>query len=73
MVPVPFFNVLNGGRHSGNGMAFQEFMIAPTGAKTIEEGIQMASETYFVLKQIISDKFGAICKSCPEPNQWIIL
>ncbi|EGZ78098.1 putative enolase [Neurospora tetrasperma FGSC 2509] len=60
MVPVPFFNVLNGGRHSGNGMAFQEFMIAPTGAKTIEEGIQMASETYFVLKQIISDKFGAI-------------
>ncbi|CCC08685.1 hypothetical protein SMACR_06842 [Sordaria macrospora] len=60
IVPVPFFNVLNGGKHSGNGMAFQEFMIAPTGAKTIEEGVRMASETYHVLKQIIAEKFGAI-------------
>ncbi|KAJ4398969.1 hypothetical protein N0V85_006149 [Neurospora sp. IMI 360204] len=61
MMPVPFFNVLNGGKHSGNGMAFQEFMIAPTGAKNIEEGIRMASETYHVLEQIIADRFGAIC------------
>ncbi|KAK3396207.1 putative enolase [Sordaria brevicollis] len=60
VVPVPFFNVLNGGKHSGNGMAFQEFMIAPTGARTIEEGVRMASETYHCLKGIISEKFGAI-------------
>ncbi|KAK3951123.1 Enolase, C-terminal TIM barrel domain-containing protein [Pseudoneurospora amorphoporcata] len=60
VMPVPFFNVLNGGKHSSNGMAFREFMIAPTGAKTIEEGIRMASETYHVLKQIIADKFGVI-------------
>lgn len=66
VVPVPFFNVLNGGKHSGNGMAFQEFMIAPTGAKTIEEGIRMASETYHALKGIIDDKFGAICRYLPS-------
>lgn len=58
MLPVPFFNVLNGGAHSGNKMAFQEFMIAPIGAASVEEAVRMASETYHHLKRILSDKFG---------------
>ncbi|MFH1180708.1 MAG: phosphopyruvate hydratase, partial [Candidatus Bathyarchaeota archaeon] len=33
LLPVPFFNVVNGGKHAGNQLDFQEFMIAPTGAK----------------------------------------
>jgi len=58
VVPVPFFNVLNGGVHSGNTMAFQEFMIAPTGAASITQGIQWAAEVYQALKSIIIKKFG---------------
>ncbi|KAK0612605.1 Enolase, C-terminal TIM barrel domain-containing protein [Bombardia bombarda] len=58
VLPVPFFNVLNGGRRSGNTMAFQEIMVAPTGAETFEEGVRWGSEIYSALKEIITKKFG---------------
>lgn len=58
-MPVPFFNVLNGGVHSGNPMAFQEIMLAPVGAKSMAEAVQMGAETYHCLKSIITKKFGA--------------
>lgn len=57
-MPVPFFNVLNGGVHSGNKMAFQETMIAPVGASSITEAIQMGSEVYQELKKVLVKKFG---------------
>ncbi|KAM0425674.1 hypothetical protein ACHAPT_009206 [Fusarium lateritium] len=53
VMPVPFLNVLNGGVHSGNTMAFQEIMMAPTGAESFEEAIRMASEVYHALKGVI--------------------
>ena len=34
VLPCPSFNVINGGKHGGNGLAMQEFMILPTGAKS---------------------------------------
>jgi enolase len=40
VMPVPFFNVLNGGVHSGNTMAFQEIMNAPVGAASITEVVR---------------------------------
>ncbi|KIV88578.1 phosphopyruvate hydratase [Exophiala mesophila] len=57
-MPVPFFNVLNGGVHSGNAMSFQEFMIAPTGAKSVTQGIQYAAEVYQELMSLLIEKFG---------------
>lgn len=57
-MPVPFFNVLNGGMHSGNGIAFQEFMIAPVGASSMTEAVRMGSEVYQELKSVIKDKYG---------------
>ncbi|KAF5013163.1 hypothetical protein FDECE_827 [Fusarium decemcellulare] len=59
VMPAPFLNILNGGVHSGNTMAFQEIMIAPTGASSFEEGIRMAAEVYHTLKWVIAEKFGA--------------
>ncbi|OJJ45050.1 hypothetical protein ASPZODRAFT_70126 [Penicilliopsis zonata CBS 506.65] len=59
IMPVPFFNVLNGGVHSGNTMAFQEMMIAPVGASSLTEAVQMGSEVYQHLKKVIVSKFGA--------------
>ena len=57
-MPVPFFNVLNGGVHSGNTMAFQEFMIAPVGATSMAEAVQIGAEVYQELKEVITRKFG---------------
>jgi enolase len=59
ILPTPFFNVLNGGRHSGNEIVFQEFMIAPTAAQSITEAIQWGSEVYQSLKGVITEKFGS--------------
>ncbi|RAH70388.1 enolase [Aspergillus aculeatinus CBS 121060] len=59
VMPVPFFNVLNGGVHSGNKMAFQENMIAPVGASSFSEAVRMGSEVYQHLKTILAKRFGA--------------
>lgn len=63
IMPVPFFNVLNGGVHSGNKMAFQETMIAPVGASSISEAVRMGCEVYQQLKKVIIVKFGPSGKS----------
>lgn len=44
VLPVPSFNVINGGEHAGNKLAFQEFMILPTGAETFSEAMSMGCE-----------------------------
>lgn len=58
VLPVPFMNVLNGGDHSGNPMAFQEFMIAPTHATSFAQAVQWNAETYSALKTLIQSKHG---------------
>ncbi|VEN46996.1 unnamed protein product [Callosobruchus maculatus] len=58
ILPVPAFNVINGGSHAGNKLAMQEFMILPTGASSFTEAMRMGSETYHHLKKVIKDKFG---------------
>jgi len=58
VLPCPAFNVINGGSHAGNALAFQEFMILPTGAKSFTEAMQMGTETYHVLKKVITKKYG---------------
>lgn len=62
ILPVPFMNVLNGGVHSGNMMAFQEFMIAPVGATSFTEAMRMGAEVYHRLKLVISQRYGSAGK-----------
>ena len=50
VLPVPAFNVINGGSHAGNKLAMQEFMILPTGASSFCEAMKMGSEVYHSLK-----------------------
>jgi enolase len=57
-LPVPSFNVINGGSHAGNQLALQEFMILPTGAKTFSEAFRIGSEVYQTLKKVILEKYG---------------
>ncbi|KAF7721657.1 hypothetical protein EC973_004333 [Apophysomyces ossiformis] len=58
VLPVPAFNVINGGSHAGNKLAMQEFMILPTGAKSFSEAMKMGSEVYHALKSVIKSKYG---------------
>lgn len=57
-LPVPAFNVINGGKHGGNELAMQEFMILPTGAKSFREAMQIGTDTYQILKKILHKKYG---------------
>lgn len=57
-MPVPAFNVINGGSHAGNKLAMQEFMLLPTGASTFSEAMRMGSEVYHNLKAVIKGKYG---------------
>lgn len=49
-VPMPFFNVLNGGLHADNGLDFQEFMIAPLGARSIGDAVRAGAQVYGALR-----------------------
>jgi len=57
-MPIPCFNVINGGEHAGNSLAFQEFFVIPTGADTFSEAMEIGCETFHALKQVIKEKFG---------------
>ncbi len=58
VMPHPFMNIINGARHAGNNLPFQEFMIVPLKATTFAESLQMGVETYQILKDIIHRKYG---------------
>jgi enolase len=55
-LPVPHFNVVNGGVHAPNSLDFQEFMLAPLGAPSYVEGVRAGAEVYATLKQRLADK-----------------
>lgn len=58
VLPVPSFNVINGGSHAGNKLAMQEFMIMPTGASSFAEAMKIGTEVYHTLKSVIKEKYG---------------
>ncbi len=55
-LPVPMANIINGGKHADNKIDFQEFMIAPTGAKTFSEGLRWITEIFHALKTTLKKK-----------------
>ena len=48
VMPVPSFNVINGGSHAGNALAFQEFMVLPTGASTFAESLRIGAFKFYL-------------------------
>lgn len=82
-LPVPMFNIINGGEHANNSVDFQEYMIMPIGFNTFSEGLQAVSEIYHNLKKVIHDMgestavgdeggFAPNLKSNEEPFQIIM-
>ncbi|XP_010159038.1 PREDICTED: gamma-enolase isoform X2 [Eurypyga helias] len=58
ILPVPAFNVINGGSHAGNKLAMQEFMILPVGAESFHDAMRIGAEVYHNLKSVIKEKYG---------------
>ena len=57
-LPVPMMNVINGGKHAGNELSVQEFMILPVRTESFKEAIRMGTETYHELKGILKKKYS---------------
>lgn len=55
-LPVPMMNILNGGIHAQNNLEFQEFMIAPIGAKTFSQALQMGTKVFHTLKRNLNKR-----------------
>lgn len=55
-LPLPMFNVLNGGSHAAHSSDFQEYMLVPVQATSYRESVQVASEIFTSLKNVLDDK-----------------
>ena len=55
-LPVPMMNIINGGSHSDAPIAFQEFMIMPVKAKNFTHAMQMGTEIFHHLKNVLHDR-----------------
>jgi enolase len=53
ILPVPMFNILNGGAHADTGVDVQEFMVAPIGAPNFREALRWGAEVYHALKAVL--------------------
>ena len=53
LLPVPMMNIVNGGSHADSNVDVQEFMIAPIGAATVREALQLGAEVYHALKSVL--------------------
>lgn len=57
-IPIPFSNIINGGKHAGSSLKMQEFMIAAVNARSFKDAARMTAETYHILKNLIQEKYG---------------
>jgi enolase len=82
-MPVPMFNIINGGEHANNSVDFQEYMIMPVGFENFNEGLRATAEIYQHLKKVIDEMgestavgdeggFAPNLKSNEEPIQVIM-
>ncbi len=82
-MPVPMFNIINGGEHANNSVDFQEYMIMPVGFENFNDGLRAVSEIYQHLKKVIDSMgestavgdeggFAPNLKSNEEPIQVIM-
>jgi len=56
LLPVPMFNILNGGKHAADSTDFQEFMVMPVGASTFAEALRMGAEVYHALGKVLQKR-----------------
>jgi enolase len=60
ILPVPFMNLLNGGKLTSNYLEIQEFVVIPVGARTFKEALQMTTDINLVLRDLVIKKYGIL-------------
>jgi enolase len=55
-LPVPMYNILNGGKHAADSTDFQEFMVMPVGARSLAHALQVGAEVYQALKKLLHER-----------------
>jgi enolase len=55
-LPMPMFNVINGGKHSDSGLSIQEYKLVPNGIVTFKEQLRAGSEIFHTLKEILESE-----------------
>ena len=55
-LPVPMFNILNGGKHAENSTDLQEFMVVPAGFDTFGQSVRAGAEVYHALKRVLAER-----------------
>ena len=55
-LPVPMFNILNGGRHAEGSTDFQEFMVVPAGVGTFREALRAGAEVYWAMRRLVAER-----------------
>jgi enolase len=68
-LPVPLMNVINGGRHAGNSLDFQEFMIVPHGAPTFTEALRYGAETFHALSDGLRKAGHSFAPNLRSPDE----
>jgi len=58
LLPVPLMNIINGGKHAGNELAIQEFMIVPAGVDSFSDALRVGCEVYYELKAFLKETYG---------------
>ena len=56
VLPMPMMNIINGGRHAGNSICCQEFMIMPVGAENYSQGLRQCVEVFHTLADVLKEK-----------------
>src|SRR4029453_16620196 len=59
VLPVPMFNILNGGKHAENSPDIQEFMLVPAGMPSFREAVRCGAEVYAALKSVLHDRHAS--------------
>jgi enolase len=58
LLPLPMLNIINGGKHAGNNLSFQEFMVLPAGFKSFRDALRCGAEIYHALRSRLESKYG---------------
>jgi enolase len=71
VIPVPLFNLINGGKHASGDLEVQEFIIMPTGAEDLAHALQIATEVSFELRDLLVAKYGKIAVNVGDEGGFV--
>lgn len=71
VIPVPLFNLINGGKHASGDLEIQEFIIMPVGAQSMSHALQIATEVTFELRDLVVAKYGKLAVNVGDEGGFV--